>query len=253
MVIQDALVAVVEPYRLSLYTLPPDGTPPLAVDAEVVRFDDRVTSATVEILGACTPHAECIHPGSCSPAAIHVAVCDLHGLHVFAIPLVLVDGHYLPVHRWSSPYVAIEEEDEPGRFTLSPSFGYGCRSVSYIVDSEQMEDNFKLVTTRLPTGGDSSDDDTSKATSAKLICADMPALYLASVRDFDDTLGLLVVGSGFGELALYSFGGVPLQRLTGCFHPIEFVSEEGSKEVSTVRCCAYRRITCSIYVDTCAS
>ncbi|EKM61858.1 uncharacterized protein PHACADRAFT_248748, partial [Phanerochaete carnosa HHB-10118-sp] len=62
----------------------------------------------------------------------------------------------------------------------------------------------------------------------------MPALYLASTRDFDDTLGLLVIGNAFGELALHSYGAVPPQTLAGYFRWIEFISEKEDTELSKV-------------------
>ncbi|EKM61859.1 uncharacterized protein PHACADRAFT_248750 [Phanerochaete carnosa HHB-10118-sp] len=94
---------------------------------------------------------------------------------------------------------------------------------------ERGEDDFDLVTTRLPT----DDDGTSEGTSVKLSGADMPALYLAPTYDFDDALGLLVIGNAFGELTLYSFSAVPPRTLAGSLQGSGF-SELGDMELSKV-------------------
>ena len=47
--------------------------------------------------------------------------------------------------------------------------------------------------------------------------AEMPALYAMSVRDQDESRGLVAFGNAFGELSLYDFSGSPANDLEGCF------------------------------------
>lgn len=75
------------------------------------------------------------------------------------------------------------------------------------------------MTMGLPTSGDHGDASMSGTTSAKLASEDKDtlALYLAPTRDFDDMLGLLIIGNAFGKLVLYSYSAIPSQTLAGCF------------------------------------
>ena len=50
---------------------------------------------------------------------------------------------------------------------------------------------------------------------------DMPALYALSTRDYDQGLGLLVLGNMIGELALYSFGGDAFSRIHGALRTLD--------------------------------
>ena len=49
---------------------------------------------------------------------------------------------------------------------------------------------------------------------------EMPALYALSVRDYDQGLGLLVIGNMIGELALYSFSGNAFARMQSALLPL---------------------------------
>ncbi|EKM61879.1 uncharacterized protein PHACADRAFT_248781 [Phanerochaete carnosa HHB-10118-sp] len=80
----------------------------------------------------------------------------------------------------------------------------------------------------------------NRVTSAKLTRADTPTLYLATMYDFDDTPGLLVVGNRFGKLALLNFSTVLLPTLAGCLLRSEFVSEDGGMGLFNVA------VTCSL-------
>ncbi|EKM61698.1 uncharacterized protein PHACADRAFT_190878 [Phanerochaete carnosa HHB-10118-sp] len=209
------LVAVVEPGRLPLYALEPDGSFTSDLDPDIMYFEDRVSSAALEYSRECASRAKCTHSGRCPPSALHVALCDKNGLHVYVIALQTTGGEYTPVHRWSSRNV-LERRRYCKTFTLAPSFGSECRSVSYIAESGSNEGYFTLMTTLLPAICDTRTSDEAVAMSAKLTGANMPALYFAPVRDFDDALGLLVVGNAFGELVLFSFDNAAhLQRFAG--------------------------------------
>ncbi|KAI0689305.1 hypothetical protein BC835DRAFT_1369615 [Cytidiella melzeri] len=62
---------------------------------------------------------------------------------------------------------------------------------------------------------------------------EMPALYAESVRDYDDGLGLLVVGNVMGELALYSLSGGDLSNIQGCLQPVKFIPHRGNELLPT--------------------
>ncbi|EKM61860.1 uncharacterized protein PHACADRAFT_157079 [Phanerochaete carnosa HHB-10118-sp] len=98
MAFYDNLAAVVEPRRLSLYTLPPDGSPPLVINTEIMCFDLRVTSAAIEFSTECSPRTERTHSGSQLSIAIYVAVCGPYGMHVYTIPPETVDGQHRAIH-----------------------------------------------------------------------------------------------------------------------------------------------------------
>ncbi|OBZ70873.1 hypothetical protein A0H81_09141 [Grifola frondosa] len=63
----------------------------------------------------------------------------------------------------------------------------------------------------------------------------MPAQYFAGVRNYDAARGIVVFGSGFGELALYDLSGSEPFGLCGCFQPVVFPLLDGEDVVSTVR------------------
>ena len=64
---------------------------------------------------------------------------------------------------------------------------------------------------------------------------DSPALYCAGVRDYDETRGLLVLGSAYGELALYDYSGTDPERLEQCFTPINLRPMLYADTMPTVR------------------
>ena len=49
---------------------------------------------------------------------------------------------------------------------------------------------------------------------------DGPALYCSGVRAFDETRGVLVLGSAFGELAVYDMSQSPAAWLEECFQAL---------------------------------
>ena len=49
---------------------------------------------------------------------------------------------------------------------------------------------------------------------------DGPALYCSGIRAFDETRGVLVLGSAFGELAVYDLSRSPAGRLEECFQAL---------------------------------
>ena len=72
---------------------------------------------------------------------------------------------------------------------------------------------------------------------------EMPALYAMSVRDHDETRGLIVFGNAFGELAVYDFSGSDPDALAECFVDLVFPAfgaGDGDKasEVGSKRSCA---------------
>ena len=57
----------------------------------------------------------------------------------------------------------------------------------------------------------------------------LPALFAMSVRDFDETRGLLLVGNAFGELALHDFSGSDVADLSRCFVQINIPNLDSDK------------------------
>lgn len=58
---------------------------------------------------------------------------------------------------------------------------------------------------------------------------DMPALYAWSTRDYDQGLGLLVVGNMIGELALFSFSQGTFCRLKDALHSVNVLPWDGAE------------------------
>ncbi|KAI0682441.1 hypothetical protein BC835DRAFT_883378 [Cytidiella melzeri] len=61
----------------------------------------------------------------------------------------------------------------------------------------------------------------------------MPALYAESVRDYDDGIGLLVIGNVMGELALYSLSGTDFSTTEHCLEPGRFFPWDGKELLPT--------------------
>ena len=63
---------------------------------------------------------------------------------------------------------------------------------------------------------------------------EMPALYALSARDYDQGLGLLVVGNMIGELALYSFSGDAFTKVQNALQPVHVHPRRGEELLPVV-------------------
>jgi hypothetical protein len=89
----------------------------------------------------------------------------------------------------------------------------------------------RFSTARLPVGNEEAE-----PTVFEWQDANMPALYMLSVYDYDDARGVLVLGNAYGELSLYDFSGSDPCLFGGCFETKLVAAPHGDEHiVSTVR------------------
>ena len=68
----------------------------------------------------------------------------------------------------------------------------------------------------------------------KIVDRDMPALYMMGVRDYDESIGILVLGNACGELAVLDITGHYSDALTSCLRSIPSLCAEESELMPTV-------------------
>lgn len=81
---------------------------------------------------------------------------------------------------------------------------------------------------------------------------DMPALYALSTRDYDQGLGLLVLGNMIGELALYSFGGDAFSRIHSALRSLDVRPWSGEELLPSVSTHNPRLYLCLAEVNPCS-
>ena len=101
-----------------------------------------------------------------------------------------------------------------------PCFGGSSSRVSWIYPPSSLFDRqSRLVTAQIiPSEVNSSMARLAILSECK--ATDLPSLYAMPVMDFDDGVGLLAIGNGFGQLALCSFNGSLPQDYNTCLQPI---------------------------------
>jgi hypothetical protein len=132
------------------------------------------------------------------------------------------------------------EFDDSQECILQPLLGRASEHVSWLQGPSKIQPSLApmrfVATTQGLSSGLSSQwcGSLSNYPCCILSESDMPALYAASVRDYDEELGLLIIGNMMGELVLYSLSGSTLDNIEGCLRPF-LLREHGGKEMlSTV-------------------
>lgn len=162
---------------------------------------------------------------------LRVCVSEAKGLFVYDIVIPIDSGSATQHERINLRRVWFYEPDE---YTdaLRPCFDATLENVSWLEAKQQDWTPVAFVTSSIPQimQDTSNPQAVSLPRPYKLSNFEMPALYCAGVRDYDATRGILVLGSAFGELALYDFSGSETRQLEDCFYPIPH-SATGSEEL----------------------
>ena len=215
MAIHGDVVATVSPKKLEIYVLDHDGN--VCASRRIQHFElpypfgfvalsfDRVTHHMFERKPRCAVLRLFLNCGQ-----------ELH-LHELLIPPRLEDLHFRKV--WKQKAAGLSEAFNVG-------FGARPSTLTWLGGKRRDWEPVTFVTAFLPLG---LTDDWENPDTAECVVkahtfsgSDLPALFAMSVRDFDETSGLLLVGNAFGELTLHAFSGSDVACLSQCFVRITF-------------------------------
>lgn len=107
---------------------------------------------------------------------------------------------------------------------VHPVFGQRMTALSWLNAPQDDFVSVAFMTSRLPPFGDllGSDERSRQLPVFQLIDPEIPALYCMGVRDFDETRGLVVLGTAYGELNVYNLINSGHHKLDDCFEAILF-------------------------------
>lgn len=217
----EQLVAVLTPRKLHVIKIEFDGENPIrAYPLTSLDLDHAVVFAQIGFTSS-----------AASRRRLRVCLSNSFGVFAYSVnmdSLATLSANIRDHLVWS--YTTPEEfvEDRP----FAPSFGHSIDSVSWIEGALVFADvmspmRFVTLTSSLTAA-------TTDQHHHVISGLETPALYALCVRDYDDGLGLLAFGNGFGEVALYNLCGADLRGIRSCRKLVMFPAWDGEECISTV-------------------
>lgn len=228
MAMEGQLVAVLTPRRLHIVKVEFHGENPIrAHPLTFFDLDHVVAFAHINFTSS-----------AASGCSLRVCLSNSGGVYAYsmdtdrlAILSATIQDHL--VWSYALPKDPEHPEDLVDDQPFFPSFGHSIDSVSWIEGALGFAKKLSPMRFITLTSGLAA---TSSIPQYYVMSGlEMPALYAMCVRDYDDGLGLLAFGNGFGELALYNLRGTDLSDIRSCLKPVLLPSWDGGDRVNIVR------------------
>ena len=203
--------------RLVLYELGAD-------DAVIVHIDIHLTEVYVGYAAITF-----VTTDSSTTPTVRVAIASQQGIFLYEAASVAA--------RFVCKLVWTHESPDPTRFTHL-AFGQSPAYLSWFRIPDVRERKTMLEGAWIPVAAEGDDNIVTTPGSLprfSFFDADGPALYCAGLGDLDETRGIAVLGSAFGELVMYDFSGADPKALEECYTPLEYCGGASESSLPTVR------------------